>query len=129
MDFSLFYFAADAAEGDGAGQYRLLLEGAKYADEHGFSAVWTPERHFHPFGGLYPNPAADRRGGRGGRPSASHIRAGSVVLPLHNPIRVAEEWSVVDNLQRRTRGIVVRLRLARQRFRAAAAKTTKTGAR
>src|ERR1044071_6353851 len=26
------------------------------------------------------------------------IRAGSVVLPLHNPVRVAEEWSVVDNL-------------------------------
>jgi alkanesulfonate monooxygenase SsuD/methylene tetrahydromethanopterin reductase-like flavin-dependent oxidoreductase (luciferase family) len=26
------------------------------------------------------------------------IRAGSVVLPLHNPLRVAEEWSVVDNL-------------------------------
>jgi natural product biosynthesis luciferase-like monooxygenase protein len=26
------------------------------------------------------------------------IRAGSVVLPLHHPIRVAEEWAVVDNL-------------------------------
>ena len=26
------------------------------------------------------------------------IRAGSVVLPLHNPIRCAEDWSVVDNL-------------------------------
>src|SRR5262249_39517333 len=26
------------------------------------------------------------------------LRAGSVVLPLHHPIRVAEEWSVVDNL-------------------------------
>lgn len=96
IDFSLFYFAADAAASAG-GKYRLLLEGAKYADEHGFSAVWTPERHFHPFGGLYPNPAltgaavaaVTRRIG---------IRAGSVVLPLHNPIRVAEEWSVVDNL-------------------------------
>jgi natural product biosynthesis luciferase-like monooxygenase protein len=96
IDFSLFYFAADAAASAG-GKYRLLLEGAKYADEHGFSAVWTPERHFHPFGGLYPNAAltgaavaaVTRRIG---------IRAGSVVLPLHNPIRVAEEWSVVDNL-------------------------------
>jgi natural product biosynthesis luciferase-like monooxygenase protein len=96
IDFSLFYFAADAAEAAG-GKYRLLLEGAKYADEHGFSAVWTPERHFHAFGGLYPNAAltgaavaaVTRRIG---------IRAGSVVLPLHNPIRVAEEWSVVDNL-------------------------------
>jgi natural product biosynthesis luciferase-like monooxygenase protein len=94
MEFSLFYFAAEAAGGD---KYRLLLEGAKFADTHDFAAVWTPERHFHPFGGLYPNPSltsaaiavVTKRIG---------IRAGSVVLPLHNPIRVAEEWSVVDNL-------------------------------
>src|SRR5207249_12330020 len=26
------------------------------------------------------------------------IRSGSVVAPLHTPIRIAEEWSVVDNL-------------------------------
>jgi len=37
MDFSLFYFASDA--GGGRDQYRLLIEGAKFADEHGFSAV------------------------------------------------------------------------------------------
>ena len=98
MDFSLFYFAADVGE-DSTYKYRLLLEGAKFADQHGFSAVWTPERHFHAFGGLYPNPSVT---------SAAiavitdriQIRAGSVVLPLHNPIRVAEEWSVVDNLSR-----------------------------
>ena len=96
MDFSLFYFAADAGADQG-NKYRLLLEGARYADRNGFSAVWTPERHFHAFGGLYPNPSVT---------SAAiatiteriQIRAGSVVLPLHNPIRVAEEWSVVDNL-------------------------------
>ncbi len=96
MDFSLFYFAADAGQGEG-NRYRLLLEGAKFADEHDFCAVWTPERHFHPFGGLYPNPSltgaavavVTKRIG---------IRAGSVVLPLHHPIRCAEEWSVVDNL-------------------------------
>src|SRR5258708_17370500 len=33
------------------------------------------------------------------------IRAGSVVLPLHNPVRVAEDWSVVDNLSRGRVGI------------------------
>jgi natural product biosynthesis luciferase-like monooxygenase protein len=35
------------------------------------------------------------------------IRAGSVVLPLHNPVRVAEEWSVVDNISKGRVGISV----------------------
>lgn len=33
------------------------------------------------------------------------IRAGSVVLPIHHPIRVAEEWSIVDNLSKGRVGI------------------------
>lgn len=103
MAFSLFYFASDEVQ-TGTDKYRLLLEGAKFADEHGFSAIWTPERHFHEFGGLYPNPSVV---------SAAiatiteriQIRAGSIVLPLQNPIRVAEEWSVVDNLSRGRVGV------------------------
>ncbi len=102
LDFSLFYFA-DAGD-DPQDKYRLLLEGAKLADARGFHALWTPERHFHTFGGLYPNPAVagaavaavTRRLG---------IRAGSVVLPLHDPVRVAEDWAVVDNLSGGRAGI------------------------
>lgn len=97
MDFSLFYFAAEAGETTGENKYRLLLEGAQFADQHGFAAVWTPERHFHAFGGLYPNPALTSAA-IATVTSRLQIRAGSVVLPLHNPVRVAEEWSVVDNL-------------------------------
>ena len=33
------------------------------------------------------------------------LRAGSCVLPLHHPIRVAEEWAVVDNLSAAASGI------------------------
>jgi natural product biosynthesis luciferase-like monooxygenase protein len=95
ISFSLFYFAADA--GGTGGRYRLLLEGAKFADTHGFEAIWTPERHFHPFGGLYPNPSVTSAAIAAVTERIA-IRAGSVVLPLHNPIRCAEEWSVVDNL-------------------------------
>jgi natural product biosynthesis luciferase-like monooxygenase protein len=98
MDFSLFYFASDAGQ-DAGNRYRLLLEGARFADQHGFEAVWTPERHFHAFGGLYPNPSVTSAAVAAVTERIS-IRAGSVVLPLQNPIRVAEEWSVVDNLSR-----------------------------
>jgi natural product biosynthesis luciferase-like monooxygenase protein len=96
MQFGLFFFSSSeaAAEGD---RYRLLFESAKFADEHGFSSVWIPERHFTKEGGLYPNPsllqAALARETR-----RIHLRAGSVVLPLHHPVRAAEEWAVVDNL-------------------------------
>jgi natural product biosynthesis luciferase-like monooxygenase protein/amino acid adenylation domain-containing protein len=96
LDFSLFFFSAadDSGKQDA---YRLLLEGSRFADEHGFHAVWTPERHFHAFGGLYPNPSVT-----GAAVAAItrnlEIRAGSVVMPLHDPLRTAEEWSVVDNI-------------------------------
>jgi natural product biosynthesis luciferase-like monooxygenase protein len=94
--FSLFYFASDDG-GTGRDRYRLLLEGAKFADTHGFSAVWTPERHFHAFGGIYPNPAVTGAAVAAVTRNVA-VRAGSVVLPLHHPLRVAEEWAIVDNL-------------------------------
>lgn len=96
LEFSLFYFAADAGTST-TNRYRLLLDGARYADTHDFTAVWTPERHFHAFGGLYPNPAVTSAA-VAAITSNVQLRAGSVVLPLHDPIRIAEEWSVVDNL-------------------------------
>ena len=103
IDFSLFYFSSDESESD-TDKYELLLKGAKFADDHGFVAVWTPERHFHAFGGLYPNPAVT---GAAVAVLTQHvqIRAGSVVLPLHHPVRVVEAWSIVDNLSHGRVGI------------------------
>src|SRR5262249_8451524 len=95
LDFSLFFFAADnQAKGD---RYSLLLESARFADKNEFCGIWTPERHFHSFGGVYPNPAITSAAVAACTKKVS-IRAGSVVAPLHDPLRVAEEWSVVDNL-------------------------------
>jgi natural product biosynthesis luciferase-like monooxygenase protein/FkbM family methyltransferase len=103
MAFSLFYFASDDDEAS-VDRYRLLIEGAKFADRHGFAAVWTPERHFHAFGGLYPNPSVTSAA-IAAVTEQIQIRAGSVVMPLHSPIRVAEEWSVVDNLSKGRVGV------------------------
>jgi natural product biosynthesis luciferase-like monooxygenase protein/amino acid adenylation domain-containing protein len=96
MELSLSYFANDEDTLSGP-KYELLLEGAKLADAHGFSAVWTPERHFHAFGGLYPQPAVVSAA-LASTTRNLRLRAGSVVLPLHDPLLVAEQWSVVDNL-------------------------------
>ena len=96
MPFSLFFFSANEAEFT-QGKYKLLIEASKFADQHDFSAVWVPERHFHAFGGLYPNPST-LAAALAMVTERIRLRAGSVVLPLHHPIRVAEEWAVVDNL-------------------------------
>ncbi|MDF5725917.1 MAG: type I polyketide synthase [Rhizonema sp. PD37] len=96
MKFGLMFFATseDALVGN---KYNLVIESARFADTHGFSSIWTPERHFTKYGSLYPNPAilnaALAR-------ETQHIRlqAGSVVLPINNPIRIAEDWAIVDNL-------------------------------
>ncbi|MFD3581562.1 MupA/Atu3671 family FMN-dependent luciferase-like monooxygenase [Streptomyces sp. NPDC058683] len=96
LDFSLFYFAVSSDSDD---PYRLLLDGARFADSHDFRAVWTPERHFAPFGGPYPNPSVTSAA-LAVATERIQIRAGSVVLPLHHPARVAEEWAVVDHLSK-----------------------------
>ncbi|MGW1684359.1 amino acid adenylation domain-containing protein [Streptomyces albidoflavus] len=104
-DFSLYFFGDYPEEGE-SDKYALIMEASKYADEQGFHALWLPERHFNSFGALFPNPsvlaaalAASTRNIR--------LHAGSVVLPLHHPVRVAEEWSVVDNISGGRAGLCV----------------------
>lgn len=96
MDFGLMFFSS-AAQVSGASKYSLLMDVARYADLEGFCAVWTPERHFHEFGGLFPSPAVISAA-LSMVTSKIQIRAGSLISPLHQAIRIAEEWSVVDNL-------------------------------
>src|SRR4029453_18639126 len=103
MEFSLFYFANDG-EVSAEDRYQLLIDGAKFADQNGFTAVWTPERHFHEFGGSYPNPSVTSAA-LATITERVHLRAGSVVSPLHNPIRIAEEWSMVDNFSKGRVGV------------------------
>lgn len=96
MKFGIMFFPGSEQSFAGD-KFTLLVDAAKYADQQGFCCVWTPERHFHEFGGLFPNPSLT---------SAAlamitqrlQIRAGSLISPLHNSIRIAEEWAVVDNL-------------------------------
>jgi len=97
MQFSLLFFASSATAGPGRDRYRLFLESARYADQNDFTAIWIPERHFHSFGGIYPNPSV-LASALAMTTERIRLRAGSVVLPLQNTLRVAEEWSVVDNL-------------------------------
>jgi len=107
IQFGFFYWnVANDESVHEKDKYRLLVEGAKFADAHGFNAVWNPERHFEAFGGLFPNPSVTCAA-ISTITSKVALRAGSCVVPLHSPIRIAEEWAVVDNLSNGRVGISI----------------------
>ncbi len=107
IEFGFFYWnVADSRRDHEPDKYLLLIEGAKFADAHGFNAVWTPERHFESFGGLFPNPSVVSAA-LAMVTSRVALRAGSCVVPLHSPIRIAEEWAVVDNLSNGRVGVSI----------------------
>jgi natural product biosynthesis luciferase-like monooxygenase protein len=108
MDLSVMFFGAGApaAEAGDAAGYEDVLAIAREADRLGFRALWTPERHFQGVGQAFPNPAL-----LGAALTVAteriEIRAGSAVLPLHHPVRVVEDWAVLDNLGRGRIGLSV----------------------
>jgi natural product biosynthesis luciferase-like monooxygenase protein len=105
MDFSVYFFSANDRRDFGE-RYQFILEVAKFADRCGFRAVWTPERHFQEFGGSFPNPSV-LSAALAAVTSRVQLRAGSVVLPLHHPVRVVEEWALVDQLSGGRAGVCV----------------------
>jgi len=106
MDLSVMFFGADDSDTttDHAARYDDILAIARAADDLGFTAVWTPERHFQRVGQVFPNPSV-LSAALAIATQRIAIRAGSVVIPLHHPLRVVEDWAVVDNLSRGRVGI------------------------
>ena len=96
MNFGIMFFSSYGGEREN-NKYELLIEAAKFCDKHNFTCVWTPERHFHEFGGLFPNPAI-ASAALAMITRSIQIRAGSLISPLHNTLRIAEEWAAIDNL-------------------------------
>lgn len=79
------------------GIYDFISNATTFADHNNFCGVWLPERHFHPFGALFPNPAV-LAAALSLITQKIRLRAGSIVLPINNTVRIAERWSMVDNL-------------------------------
>ncbi|WP_432191456.1 MupA/Atu3671 family FMN-dependent luciferase-like monooxygenase [Streptomyces sp. bgisy027] len=102
MDLSVMFFGADSPADPGAAPrhseaYDDILTVARTADRLGFHAIWTPERHFQQVGQVFPSPPV-LSAALAVATERINIRAGSVILPLHHPLRIAEDWAVVDNL-------------------------------
>lgn len=103
MRFSISSFGTDDHVG-ACDNYALLFKAALFADKHDFEAIWISERHFCARNGLSPNPSV-LCAALAARTKHLHLRASSVLVPLHHPVRVAEEWAMVDNLSRGRSGI------------------------
>jgi natural product biosynthesis luciferase-like monooxygenase protein len=84
-------------DGDSPELYSRWLEQIDAAEDLGFDSLWITEHHFRYFGGMMPSPpvilaAAAQR--------TRKMRLGAAVsiLPMHNPLRIAEEFAMVDLL-------------------------------
>jgi len=86
-------------DGESPALYSHWLEQIEAAEDLGFDSLWVTEHHFRHFGGMMPSPqmilaAAAQR--------TKRLRLGSAVtiLPMHNPLRIAEEFAIVDLLSK-----------------------------
>jgi natural product biosynthesis luciferase-like monooxygenase protein len=99
MRYGLFYLPSSlgATPTDGAERLRAVVEQTCYGERLGFDSVWLAEHHFHPFGGLF---SATPVIGAAIAQKTTTIRIGTavVLLPYHNPIRVAEDYATLDCL-------------------------------
>jgi alkanesulfonate monooxygenase SsuD/methylene tetrahydromethanopterin reductase-like flavin-dependent oxidoreductase (luciferase family) len=76
--------------------YRNLLEDAQQAERLGYHGVLVAEHHFTNYCAI-PNPLM-LAAAIGQRTSRIRIGTAVIVLPLHNPIRVAEDIAEADQL-------------------------------
>lgn len=76
--------------------YRNTLEQVKLAEKVNFESAWISEHHFLD-DGYCPSPAVTAAAMAA---VTTRIRIGSagIILPLHNPLKVAEDAAVVDNI-------------------------------
>ena len=97
LKFGLFYQVPCAQGQSPADRYKDTLDQIQLGDELGFDNAWFAELHFNARNSITPSPlmlaaAAAQRSKR--------IRLGVAVnlLPLHNPIRLAEDIATLDVL-------------------------------
>jgi len=99
MEFGYYILNTYEPERDGSASslYGRYLEQAEAAEAAGFNAIWATEHHFRHFGGMTPSPqllltAISQRTRR------ARLGSSVSILPLHHPLRIAEDFAVLDVL-------------------------------
>jgi alkanesulfonate monooxygenase SsuD/methylene tetrahydromethanopterin reductase-like flavin-dependent oxidoreductase (luciferase family) len=79
-----------------AERYRAALDMAEFADRRGFTAVSGEEHHLASTGWL-PSPLI-LAAAIAGRTRRARISINALIVPLYDPVRLAEDIAVLDNL-------------------------------
>src|SRR3954467_6842797 len=97
MEFGYFTLSDNRYEGNtrSANEFVAnILAEALYADELGYHSAWIGEHHFNSLGVLScPDIVL---AAVAARPKRIRLAPAVPVLPLHHPIRVAEQWATLD---------------------------------
>ncbi|GAA2447661.1 LLM class flavin-dependent oxidoreductase [Actinomadura vinacea] len=96
MKFSTFHLFHQFAGQTAREVYDYQIEIVELLEELGFDGVWVAEHHFRDYG-LVPN-IFNLLSNLAARTERLRLGTGIVVLPLHNPVHVAEEAAMVDLL-------------------------------
>jgi natural product biosynthesis luciferase-like monooxygenase protein len=74
---------------------RRWIELLAESEAAGFDSLWANEHHFDPYGGIIPSPPT-MLAALAQRTRRARLGTSIVVLPLHNPIEIAEQLAMVD---------------------------------
>ncbi|HEX2316012.1 MAG TPA: LLM class flavin-dependent oxidoreductase [Thermomonospora sp.] len=96
MKFSTFHLFHQFAGQSAREVYEYQIEIVELLEELGFDGIWVAEHHFRDYG-VVPN-VFTLLSHLAARTQRLRLGTGIVVLPLHNPVHVAEEAAMVDLL-------------------------------
>ena len=100
MKFGLFYLPTYLPETrDAHTHYHNMVEQVVYADRIGIDYAWMVEHHFVRHGGLLPANYAFLSY-LAGRTERIRLGTGATILPLNDPVRVAEQAATLDQLSK-----------------------------
>ena len=99
MEFGIFEQLPCADHQTPADRYADTISQAQLADALGFNAVWLAELHFNPRFSVLPAPLLL---GSAIAQTTQRLKIATAVnlMPLHHPVRLAEEFAVLDLLSR-----------------------------
>lgn len=97
MKFGVFYQVPATPPQTAAQRYAETVAQVRHADRLGFDTVWLAEGHFRPVFSVLPAPLL-MAAALAGMTERIRLGTAAVQLPVHHPVRIAEEAAMVDLL-------------------------------